>query len=527
MSAIEHIEHNTKNDTFSMEDFYWMDKQVHTEIIKELRSSPVTTIEFVKWRFNEKEFKKVITLLKNTSLTGFELQESNLDSQRLATIAKYFESDPKLISFSLCKNSLSAKGFEVIAKALMNSPLEVLDLSSNYLEYDGLRKITSLLKDSSLISLNLSNNEIEEYHIDEFAVAMQISHLKILDLSDNKIGLSGFKIIIDHLRGSPLTTLNLSREWNCYTPDKAYDAPGFGCATNLAAALGDTSLTSLNIAGNYITSKGAIALAKAFSGSSLIVLNVSKNYIDEEGGREIAMNLQYSLLNSLNLSRNDIGGAIVDIAAAIALPNSSLTHLNLSTCGISTDGIKTIARSFASSHLISFNLFDSAVNDEGAIELAKGLLGSSLTSLNLSWNQIGTEGITAIADALQNPTSKMANLILHGNKIKCEAVAALVAIVKYAQLDFLGLSENEIRYDCAIEILIALKSSTIKDLNLWKNPILWDKTEPILELIRDTTLTNFSIGHNAKQPAMKKILAQNYANSRARRFVNTKVAPRQ
>jgi len=156
-----------------------------------------------------------------------------------------------------------------------------------------------------------------------------------------------------------------------------------------ALAQGDCSsqLHSLNLAGNYISDKGAIALAAALSKcSSLSLLNLSNNQVHAEGAKAIARAICDGALGrslrSLSLFGNHVGP---EGAAALAV---ALTPLPAN-------------KSFGQA-LTTLDLYANNVKDGGAKALASMLeTNTTLTSLNLRDNRLGPDGAYSLADALK------------------------------------------------------------------------------------------------------------------------------
>jgi Ran GTPase-activating protein (RanGAP) involved in mRNA processing and transport len=135
--------------------------------------------------------------------------------------------------------------------------------------------------------------------------------------------------------------------------------------------------------------------------SSLTTLNLAGNYIGDDGAKALSAALaQNSSLTTLNLTDNEIGADGAQALGAALAQNSSLTTLNLSYNKIGDDAL--VAAVAQSSSLTTLNLSCNEIGDNGAQALGAALAqNSSLTTLNLDYNEIGDEGAKALADSFE------------------------------------------------------------------------------------------------------------------------------
>ncbi|XP_068699994.1 nucleotide-binding oligomerization domain-containing protein 2-like [Montipora foliosa] len=143
----------------------------------------------------------------------------------------------------------------------------------------------------------------------------------------------------------------------------------------------NTSLTTLDLAYNFIGAEGATLLSQALEvNTSLTTLDLSHNYIGAEGATSLSQALAVNTtLTNLYLYHNSIDDESATSLSQALEVNSSLATLEL-----------------------AFN----SIGNEGAFSFSKALaVNTSLTTLNLSWNSIGAKGATSLSQALEANTS--------------------------------------------------------------------------------------------------------------------------
>ena len=251
-----------------------------------------------------------------------------------------------------------------------------------------------------------------------FGTHLDMSSLTEVDLSSAKIRNVGAAVISVVLeKNSSLTHLDLSFN--------AFD----GVASCLSKALkANSSVTSLNLGGNFVGEDGASSLSKALkANSSLTNLNLSLNSIGDDGASSLSKALKAnSSLTSLNLSSTSIGDAGASSLSKALKANSSLANLNLSINSIGDAGASSLSKALkANSFLTDLDLSDNSIGDAGASSLSKTLTAnSSLTALDLSYNSIGDVGASCLSKAL-TASSSMNMLDLTYNSVGVAGAASL------------------------------------------------------------------------------------------------------
>ncbi|XP_043537004.1 NACHT, LRR and PYD domains-containing protein 3-like [Chiloscyllium plagiosum] len=198
------------------------------------------------------------------------------------------------------------------------------------------------------------------------------------------------------------------------------------------------------------------------------------------------------------------------VLGTVCRPCHEVQGLNLSYCGLGTEGIQRLASALHKCKALRLrgnNLTDNGVkllsetlkredcqiqildlssNDlshTDAQELAKGLSSnSSLTQLNLSQNKLGDTGVTNVCEALSSPQCKIQSLLLCENLIRGKVVEKLMLTLSTNwSLTSLNLNKNKLG-DQGIRLMIAAlgqRSCTLQTLELEGNGITNAYTEDL------------------------------------------------
>lgn len=205
--------------------------------------------------------------------------------------------------------------------------------------------------------------------------------LETLDLQESKLGtargLRRTEVLAAGLGASSVTDLNLS---NCGLGDE-------GCRA-FAEVLKDSSVTKLGLASNFLgrnSQVGVGALAASLKSSRLISLDLSRNSLGTTGARTLAAGLQGSSVTYLDLSTNALGDGGASFVAG-ALRQSSVKSLRLSVNLIRVMGTRALAEGLQDSNVTYLDLSFNCMTEEVVRELAARVGGTSIQSLDLSYN---------------------------------------------------------------------------------------------------------------------------------------------
>jgi Ran GTPase-activating protein (RanGAP) involved in mRNA processing and transport len=430
----------------------------------------------------------VVEALQKQQGTKLKLRYKNLDALDLALLVNHaiFKKN-KYEEIDLSSNNLGdAEAIELV-KHLQGTHVHTINLLSNQISDQGAielaNELAKHLHGTSVRQISLGKNLNFVLHREVILEALQkkqtsqldlkskglhrldITFLvryplfkenkgiyKEIDLSFNNIGDSAAQELAKALPNSKILTLNLT-----------YNQIGDSGAQELAKALPKSQILTLNLGSNQIGASGAQELAKALPNSKILTLDLARNNIGDSGAIELAKALPKSQIHTLNLSSNNIGDSgAQDLAKA--LPKSQIHTLNLSSNQIGASGAQDLAKALPNSQILTLNLTYNQIGDLGAQELAKALPNSQIHTLNLSSNQIGDSGAMELAKAL--PNSQIHTLDLHDNNIGASGAMELAKALPNSQIHTLDLGSNQIGASGAQELAKALPKSQIHTLDL-------------------------------------------------------------
>jgi hypothetical protein len=198
-----------------------------------------------------------------------------------------------------------------------------------------------------LHTLSMRAAKLGAAHLACFAGIANHRGLKTLLLGANPLGPAGIKTLCGILAANTtVSALGL----DATEADEA-------AALDLAALLSlpSVTITSLDLTGNRITSKGAAAIVDAFSRSRRAVKTWSfgGNLIDDEGAQHLAQAISAgAAVTSLDLSRNHVSSRGAQALASCLGKTETLVHLSLAHNKIGESGCASLANAFAESFSI-------------------------------------------------------------------------------------------------------------------------------------------------------------------------------
>ncbi|KAF9910161.1 hypothetical protein BX616_010927 [Lobosporangium transversale] len=222
--------------------------------------------------------------------------------------------------------------------------------------------------------------------------------------------------------------------------------------------------------------------------TTLLVLDLEGNSIGDKGALALSEALKTNTaLTSLSLRENSIGhkGALA-LSKALKI-NTTLTTLNLNWNLIEEKGAVVLLEALKSNTtLVTLGLRGNSIGREGALTLAEALkVNTGLAFLDLHDNSLEKEGILALSEALK--TNKvLTDLNLGGNGVRNEGALALSEALKVnTTLTILGLSQNLIKKEGALAFLEALRiNTTLTSLDLWDNLVGEEESLALSEALK-------------------------------------------
>ena len=208
----------------------------------------------------------------NTHLTEVDLGQCDqgaLNDHQISCLFRGLTRSSSLQNIAFYNNGLSAAGVRSMVPFLQNAhSLTALDLDQNYFQSEGFNVLLRALRDSPIEELLCSSCGIESIEIDSEHAPKQ---LKRLFLNCNSINADGCTEVAKLLQGGNATLERL------YLRDNKIDDEGVEILTN--ALRSNTSLTGLDLRGNVdISDQGQTMLLKLVNDISSIEATLQSNH---------------------------------------------------------------------------------------------------------------------------------------------------------------------------------------------------------------------------------------------------------
>lgn len=148
-------------------------------------------------------------LIINSKLQQLFLRGTKIGDQGVKLLASGLEQNTALQYLSLQNNDINQQGAEYLLKALSNSAIKTLDISTNNIGYQG---VETLISNTKLETLYASQNDIGDEGAEAVATALKANNdLRVLSLAFVKIGAPGAKALAEALKANPrLSYLDLN-----------------------------------------------------------------------------------------------------------------------------------------------------------------------------------------------------------------------------------------------------------------------------------------------------------------------------
>ncbi|PRP87838.1 hypothetical protein PROFUN_04312 [Planoprotostelium fungivorum] len=256
-------------------------------------------------------------LTLNTSITHLDLTGSCIDEREATEIGECLKRNQTIQILNLTDTRLGVKGGEAISNGLgENSSLIELVLAGNDVgnSIEGILK--ALKAKSKLQVLNLQANNIDTEHGMTIASYLKSnSSLTELDISENPLSTGGIAVVLNALKDRPVQTklhMNI-----CIEAPPEHILP---LIDTIVSSLKE-KLSALSLSGNGLTRE---------------MLSLLINMLQVKSTKLVYLNLAGSGNDNMNL--DDINNLIETLSS-----NNCLEVLNLSYCGIGTEGAQMMA----------------------------------------------------------------------------------------------------------------------------------------------------------------------------------------
>ncbi|KAF6174535.1 hypothetical protein GIB67_004729 [Kingdonia uniflora] len=196
-------------------------------------------------------------------------------------VAEFVKKSKSLLWLNFYMNDIGDEGAEKIAEALkQNRTITAIDLGGNNIHAKGVTAISQVLKDNHVItSLELGYNPLGSDGAKALAEVLKFhGKIQILKLGWCQIGVKGAEFIADTLKyNTTITTLDLRAN--------GLGDDGAVCLARSFKVVNE-ALVSLDLGFNEIRDKGAFAIAQAFKANedlTITSLNLASNFLTKLG----------------------------------------------------------------------------------------------------------------------------------------------------------------------------------------------------------------------------------------------------
>ncbi|KAG5192367.1 hypothetical protein JKP88DRAFT_293618 [Tribonema minus] len=481
----------------------------------------------------------------NTSVTAFSLADTLLNASGAALIASALYTNATLTSLHMESNRVGAEGARHLAHALaVNQSLRVLDIEGNGIGDAGAFYLApALAANTALTRLNLRHNGIGADGAAALGEALGAN------TTLQSLALARLELSLPLLRGAAASAAAASSGIGAGVAPPAAAAVLSLSNSPLSAELDypvimplvarNAAVTRLALAGaglcgiapdgrgrRALTGARALACALAAHGA-VTALDLRRNFIDDAAVAVLAEGARaLPALTALNLSSNDIRAA--GAAALCAALSPALTDLNLANNpALGAGGAAAIGAlllggggsggsgggsSGGGGSVATLNLSNCGLGSEGVAALARGVGGSAaLEVLNLEHNAVGRAGKGALGAALLvSRVSRLKGLamcdgwsIVPGQRALAVKPAAAAAAVAATDED--------------VMLLAGARSLGIESVSLQHCAMEPACAKPLLELIRDKPGVRVlcDVGNALGDDAARQLQALNAANAQA------------
>ncbi|XP_043088842.1 F-actin-uncapping protein LRRC16A [Puntigrus tetrazona] len=406
-------------------------------------------LEFNQWfiKLSIKDFKLSADLCdqilrvvsRSTKLEELTLDNTGLKSDFAQKFAAALSQNPNSVlhTISLANNCLEDKGAVVLSSVLskLTPGLKQLDLSKNSLSAKGVNVLAQCFGSTSLTHLNLSGNTLRGDDIPHLWGFLSLSnHLHTLDLSSSDCSLDLVCSSLLHGSLKHLTVLNLARSVFNYKKGKEFPSSfkqffssasslqniclsgtklpseglkalllGLACNTNLRDVSLDISSCELRSAGSQIL-EGCIAEIPNITG-----LDISDNGLDSDLSTLLVWLRKNRSIKRLSIGRNfsnikskNLGQVLVSLVHMIQEEDSPLASLSLADSRLKADLSVVLNALGGNSSLTYLDISGNSMGDFGAKMLAKALqVNTKLRTVIWDRNCVSAQGLQDVAAALE------------------------------------------------------------------------------------------------------------------------------
>ena len=492
-----------------------------------LISQSTLVVRMIKCNFTSKGFGLLVSTLKTCDkIQEFTFCSSNFNNTWGYEILIALQNTITIKKLYLTSSNITADGADLLAAPLAavisnNKTLERLSIAFNILPVTasskilkGLSEITSLKQlvyynnencADELASAINSNSGLEELRLNnckclqtdeiiEISVILnKLSKLKVLSLTNHKISKRSAINLAVAINDKPLDTLQL--ESNNLQSESIIA---------IAEMLKDIStLKNLSFNDNGITEEASVSLASLINANkNLEMLYLNNNLLKTTGMNILsAVMQQLSTLKVLNLKCNKLDSEAADNIATAITNNQSLEVINLGDNNLRTVGVVKVAGALSSIHCLKcLDLSKNNVSKEAADNISSVIAcNTGLEKLLLDDNVLESSGIIKICAGIIKCISNLRVLRISNNYIETEAADDIAEVIIHNPLlEVVDVENNRLLSEGVIKIAKALREiHHIKEICLSANYITEEAADDIATMIAsNTNLQRFSLDKN-------------------------------
>ena len=360
-------------------------------------------IELAEEDLNGTSNRQYPLLITHTHTHTHTHTDSFGDDQPLYKFLAPLRTFHRLTSLDLSGNDLGPGGAYILGATLKkNTSLTRLDVSECCLGPRGVEALAAHLAEANaLSSLGLRRNAFaglkgrKNAKASAKAVATLCgflggdrNKLVSLDLAYNNLGSELCIGILEALRSSQVTSLDLSLNHLCGASTNEYSAEA---AAALATYVQGTPIKKLSLQWNFLQAKGGAVLGEALQGSQVEEVDVSRNHLRGSGLAAVCQGAS-DKLRTLKAASNGACGEAAGSVAALLERSSTLQHVDVSDDKIGTDGCATILDAARrSSSLVSLNVMKNMIGAGAAPHV--GEAAKHLKTLLAGDNDFGSAAV--------------------------------------------------------------------------------------------------------------------------------------
>ncbi|KAK2887796.1 hypothetical protein Q8A67_016024 [Cirrhinus molitorella] len=355
------------------------------------------------------KFAAALSQNPNSALHTISLANNCLEDKGAVVLSSVLSKlTPGLKQLDLSKNSLSAKGVNVLAQCFCSTSLTHLNLSGNTLKGDDMPHLWSFLSQPNCLhTLDLSNSECSLDLVCSSLLRGSLKHLTVLNLSRSVFNYKKGKEFPSSFKQFFSSALSLQNICLSGTklPAEGLKALllGLACNTNLRDISLDISSCELRSSGSQIL-EGCVAEIP-----NITSLDISDNGLDSDLSTLLVWLGKNRSIKHLSIGRNfsniktkNLGQVLVSLVHMIQEEDSPLASLSLVDSRLKADLSVVLNALGGNSSLTHLDISGNNMGDFGAKMLAKALqINSKLRTVIWDRNSISAQGLQDVASALE------------------------------------------------------------------------------------------------------------------------------